>query len=138
MSAPVGGHKHLDVPSRIETVKLVNQLQHGPLNLIVTTSTIVETSAADGINFVKEDNAGLLTTRHLEELPYHTGTLSHILLDELRTNDTDESSICTVGDSTSTEGLASSWGAEEKDTLGRVDTKVDETFWLKEDWFDVK
>ncbi len=41
----VSGHKYLDVTTSIETVQLVDQLQHGSLNFIVTTSSIINTSA---------------------------------------------------------------------------------------------
>jgi len=56
-------------------VQLIDQLQHGALYLVVTAGTIVEASATDGINFVEEDQAGLLASRHLEQFSYHSGAL---------------------------------------------------------------
>lgn len=40
----VGGHQHLDVASRVEAIELVDELQHSPLDLIVSTSTVIKTS----------------------------------------------------------------------------------------------
>lgn len=39
----VGGHQHLDVASWVEAVQLVNELQHGPLDLVVSAGAVVET-----------------------------------------------------------------------------------------------
>ena len=41
----VGGHQHLDVASGVEAVQLVDELQHGPLDLVVSAGAVVETSA---------------------------------------------------------------------------------------------
>lgn len=41
----VGGHQHFDVASRVEAVQLVDELQHSPLDLVVSTGTVIETSA---------------------------------------------------------------------------------------------
>lgn len=40
---PVGGHQHLDVATRVEAVQLVDELQHCPLDLIVTAGAVIET-----------------------------------------------------------------------------------------------
>lgn len=40
----VGGHQHFDVAARVKAVQLVDELQHSPLDLIVSTSTVVKTS----------------------------------------------------------------------------------------------
>lgn len=39
----VGGHQYLDVATRVETVQLVDELQHRPLHLVVSASAVVET-----------------------------------------------------------------------------------------------
>lgn len=127
---PVGGHQYFDVSSWVETVQLIDQLQHRSLHFIITSSSIIESRSTNGINLIEENDTRLLTPRHLEQLTDHTRTLTDILLDELGTNDTDEGSVCAVGYSTGTEGLAGTWGPEKENTLGRVNTEVDETFWL--------
>lgn len=40
----VGGHQNFDVSTRIEAVQLVDELQHCPLDLIVSSSAIIKTS----------------------------------------------------------------------------------------------
>lgn len=49
--------------------------------------------SADGINFIKEYDACLLSTCHLEELTHHSSTFSYVLLNELATDDTDEARL---------------------------------------------
>lgn len=41
----VGGHQNFDVATRVKAVQLVDELQHGPLDLVVSTGTVVKTSA---------------------------------------------------------------------------------------------
>ena len=69
---------YLDVSSRIEAVQLVDELQHRPLDLIIASSTVVKASAADRVNFVKEDQTGLLGACHLEQLSDHPGALARL------------------------------------------------------------
>lgn len=40
----VGGHQHFDVATWVEAVQLVDELQHSPLDLVVSTSAVVKTS----------------------------------------------------------------------------------------------
>lgn len=80
VTSPIGSHEDLDIPSRIETIQLIDKLQHCSLYFIVSSSTIVETSSTNGINFIEEDDTCLLTPRHLEEFPNHTRTFTNILL----------------------------------------------------------
>ena len=108
---PVCGHQHFNVSSRIETIQLVDELQHCSLHLVVATGTIVKPSTTDSVDFVEENDARLLTPRHLEELTDHPRTLTDVFLHELRTNDTNECSICAVGDCAGAECLAGSWGS---------------------------
>jgi hypothetical protein len=90
---PVGGHDDLDVTARIETVELVDELKHRPLHFVITAGSIVETRAADGVDFVEEDNAGLLGASHLEQLPHHPRSLTDVLLHELAADHTNESGV---------------------------------------------
>jgi hypothetical protein len=39
---PIGGHQHFDVASRVKAVQLIDELQHGTLDLIIAASTIVK------------------------------------------------------------------------------------------------
>ena len=76
------------------------------MHLIVSAGTVVKPSAADGVDFVKEDETGLLGTRHLKQLPHHPRALAHVLLNELRAYDADEASVGAVGHCSGAEGLA--------------------------------
>lgn len=84
---PVRSHDDLDVTPRIETVQLVDQLQHGPLNLIVSTGTIIKSSTSNSVDFIKEDDTGLFRSSHFEQFSNHSCTFSNVLLDQLGTDD---------------------------------------------------
>ena len=46
----VRGHQNLDVSTRVKPIQLVDQLQHGPLDLIVSPSPIIEPGTWRGEN----------------------------------------------------------------------------------------
>ena len=94
----VGGHEDFDVAACIEAVELCDDLQHGALYLVVSTCTVVEASAADGVHLVKEHDGGLLRASQLEQLAYHTRALADILLHKLAADDTDEHCVGLVRD----------------------------------------
>lgn len=129
-NVPVSSHEDLDVSSGVETVKLVNELQHRPLDLVVTTRAVVKPRTTNSVDLVEEDDTRLLAPRHLEQLPNHTRTLTNVLLHELRANNTDESGVCSVGHRARAQGLAGTGGAEQKNTLRGVNTEVDKPFGL--------
>ena len=85
---------------------LIDELQHGALNLVVSAGTVVEPGAADGVDLVEEDETGFLGTRHLEKFPHHPRALSHVLLHELRAYHADEACVGAVGHCTGAEGFA--------------------------------
>lgn len=70
-----------DISTRIEPIKLVNKLQHCSLHLVIASLPIIMSSTSDSVHLVKEDDAGLLGPRHLEQLTHHPGSLTYILLD---------------------------------------------------------
>lgn len=77
----VRGHQDFDVSPRIEAVELVHNFEHRSLDVVVVA--VVVASPAHGVDFVEEDDAGLLGSGHLEELADHTSALAYVLLDEL-------------------------------------------------------
>ena len=79
----VGGHDHLDVLGGLEAVKLIEELQHGPLDLAVPASAGLYPGGADAVDLVHEDDAGRVLPRHHEQLPHHPAALADELLDEL-------------------------------------------------------
>lgn len=60
-------YQDLNVSSRVETIELCDKLQHSSLNLIVTTSSVVKSSAANGIDFVEEYDTSLFGASQREE-----------------------------------------------------------------------
>ena len=92
----------LDILSRLETVELVEELEHGALNLRVAATRARATNAID---LIHEDDAWSILTSHHEELADHATALTDIFLDELRARDTDEGAIRVVRDSTSEQSL---------------------------------
>lgn len=56
----VGSHENLDVTACIETIKLVHDLKHCSLHLVVSTSSIVKTSSTNGIHFIEKNDARFL------------------------------------------------------------------------------
>ena len=124
--SPVRRHQHLDVPSRIESVQLINQLQHRSLHLIIASSTVIESSATNSINLVKENDTSLLASCHLEQLSNHSRSLSDVLLDKLRSDNANECRVCPIGDRSGAERLTRARGAEEQHALGRIDTEINE------------
>jgi len=79
----IGGHQHFDVSTWIEAIELIDEFQHRSLHFVVTASAIIKTSTTDCVNFVEEDQAGLLATCHLEELSNHASAFTDILLHQL-------------------------------------------------------
>jgi hypothetical protein len=109
---------------------LIDELQHCPLDLIVTTSTIIEASTTNGVYFIEEDNASFLRPSHLEQFSDHSRTFTNIFLNQLGSNDANKGRVCPVCDGSSTERLAGSWWAKEEDTFRWIDTKVYESLGL--------
>lgn len=126
----VGGHQHLDITSWVETIKLVDELKHRSLHLVITSGTVVKSSTSNGIDLIEEDDARLLRPRHLEKLSNHPRALSYVFLDQLRTNDSNEGGVCAVSNSTGAQCLSRSRRSVEKDTLRRVDTQIDKLLGL--------
>lgn len=76
----VGGHDDLDVSTVVETIELVQELQHGSLDFTLTTRCRVVTLGTDGIDFVdKHDGRSILgsnLSNMLENVVEHiTGNL---------------------------------------------------------------
>lgn len=66
----VGGHEHLDVSSRLEPVKLVDNFEHSSLHLVIAASAIIKPgSSTEAIHFagtqlVSEPAAAVMDSRH--------------------------------------------------------------------------
>lgn len=60
VGSPVGSHDDFDISARVKSVQLVNELQHGSLNLVITALSIVESGTTNRVDFVEKDDASLL------------------------------------------------------------------------------
>lgn len=123
-------HQHFDVSTRIETIQLINQLQHSTLYFVVAASTIVKTSTTDCVNFIEKDETRLFGTGHFEKFTDHTGTLTNVFLHQLGADNTDEAGVSSVGHSTGAQCFSSAGWSEQQDTLWRLNTEVYEFFGL--------
>lgn len=123
-------HENLDVSSRIESVKLVDNFEHCSLNFIVSSGSIVEARSSDGVDFVKENDGSLSLSGHLEELANHSRSFSDIFLNELGSNDANESRIGSVGNGTSKQRLSRSRRSVQKNSFGRIDSEGNKSFGL--------
>ena len=78
----VRGHDDLDITSVIETVQLVQQLQHSALDLTLSSACRFVTLCTNRIDLINEYNCRRVVSGHLEELADQTWTVSKILLDK--------------------------------------------------------
>ena len=67
---------------------------------------------SNGINLIKEDDAGFLRPSHFKKLPHHPGSLPYILLYQLRTNHSNKASISTICNSPSKQSFTSTGRAK--------------------------
>jgi hypothetical protein len=83
-------HDDLDITTVIETVQLVEELQHGALNLALAAWRRLVSLGADGVDLVDEDDGGCILRRGLEQLSDKPWTVSKVLLDQLAAHDAQE------------------------------------------------
>mmetsp|Transcript_107483 Transcript_107483/g.229489 ORF Transcript_107483/g.229489 Transcript_107483/m.229489 type:complete len:389 (-) Transcript_107483:2-1168(-) len=133
---PIRRHEDLDIPTSLEAIKLIHNLQHGPLNLAVAVCLIASARAADGIDLVDEENASFLCSGELKELTHHARSLTDIALHQLGANDADEASVGTVCDRPRRQGLSSAWRAIQQHALRWVNAQRYEALRLKERHLD--
>lgn len=108
----------LDVLCRLESVELVQQFEHCPLDLRVASSgPALSPARADRVNLVHEDDAGRVLPGHDKELADHARAFANVLLHELGPRDADELAVRVVRDCAGEERLACSWGPVQQDTL---------------------
>ena len=83
---PIGGHDDLDVTPGVEAIKLVEKLQHCPLDLPLTPAVALVPLSADSVNLINEDNAGRVFFGDTEEFSDQFRSITKVLLDQLTTN----------------------------------------------------
>lgn len=63
---------YLDVLGGFEAIQLIEQLQHCPLHLAVTTWAALQTGRADGVDLIHEDDGRSVFSSHDKQLTHHT------------------------------------------------------------------
>ena len=132
----VGREHDFDVASRVEAVELGDELEHRPLHFVVAARAVVESCAADGVDFVEEYDAGFFRPGHLEELAHHSSAFSDVLLHEFAADDSDEGGVCSVCYGSCAKSLSCAGRSVEKSTFWRVDAKIDEALGGEKRHFD--
>ena len=133
----VGGHNNLDITTRVETVKLVEKLEHSTLDLALSSRVGVVPAithsyqphslqaipaehdsplGTDSVDLIDEDDTG----RHLlgdpEQLAHKLGSISEVLLDKLGSDNSQERRRCLVRHSLGQQRLSSSGHSVQNNT----------------------
>ncbi|KAK0948834.1 hypothetical protein LTS01_025954, partial [Friedmanniomyces endolithicus] len=72
----IGGHDDFDALGGLETIELVEELQHRALDFRVAAAAALDARGADGDDFDPEDERGSVLAGHDEELEDHAGALA--------------------------------------------------------------
>lgn len=82
----IGGHDHLDVATRVKTVELVQQLQHGSLDLAFAAGVGVVSLCAHSVDFVDENDGRCVFFCNTEQLAdeFRSITLKGIEVNEIQ------------------------------------------------------
>ena len=103
---PVGGGDDDDALLGVEAVHLDEQLVERLLALVVTAAHAVAAVAADGVDFIDEDQAGRVFLALLEHVAHAGGADADEHFDEVRTGDREERHVRLAGDGAGEQGLA--------------------------------
>mmetsp|Transcript_65689 Transcript_65689/g.174049 ORF Transcript_65689/g.174049 Transcript_65689/m.174049 type:complete len:201 (+) Transcript_65689:120-722(+) len=77
---PVCRHDDLDVSSVVESVKLIQQLEHRSLNFFFASTGCIITLGRHGVDLIDEDDCWCVLSSSAEHFPHKLGTISQILL----------------------------------------------------------
>ena len=120
---PVGGRHHHDAFGRLEAVHLGQHLVERLFTFVVPAAEPGATLAADGIDFVDEDDGLAHLPSRLEQITDPAGADAHEHLHEVRAADRQEGHPGLAGDGTGDQGLTGARRADEQHSLG--DTGAD-------------
>ena len=134
---PVGRGHEDDAFVRFEAVHLDEQLVQRLFALVVTTAQAGATVAADGIDFVDEDDAGRVLLALLEQVADARGADADEHLDEVRTADGEERNVGFTGDGSREQRLAGTRRAHHEHALGNTSTERLELLRLLEELDDL-
>mmetsp|Transcript_32867 Transcript_32867/g.69155 ORF Transcript_32867/g.69155 Transcript_32867/m.69155 type:complete len:205 (+) Transcript_32867:209-823(+) len=121
----IRGHDHLNVLGGFKPIQLIQQLQHGTLNLRVTSpSSSTPPTLTNGVNLIHKDDTRSSLTRHDEQFTNHAGSLPNVLLYELGTAHADEGTIGVMRHGTCQKSLTRPWRAVQKHSLRLRDSQA--------------
>ena len=110
----VGGGDDDDALVALEAVHLHQQLVQGLLALVVTAAQARAAVAADGVDFVDEDDAGRVLLGLLEHVAHPRGADADEHLHEVRAGDGEERHLGLAGDGPGQQGLAGARRADHQ------------------------
>ena len=116
----VGGGDEDDAVVRFEAVHLDEQLVQRLLALVVSAAEAGAAMAADGIDFVDEDDAGSVLLALLEEVADAACADADEHLNKVRTGDGEERHVGFAGHGAGQQGLAGSRRSDEQHALGNA------------------
>ena len=120
----VGSHDALNVNVLVKTIHLLKELNQNSLDFSICTSIRIKSFSGNSIYLIDENNWWGIFLGHSEHISNHTRAFSEIFLYELRTNHSDDRSICLVCNSFCKHCLTGTWRSVKKHTSGRVNTDL--------------
>ena len=133
----VGGRDHDDALVGLETVHLDQQLVEGLLALVVTAAQAGAAMAADRVDLVHEDDAGLVLLGLIEQVAHPAGADPDEHLDEVRARDAEEGHAGLAGDRPRQQRLARAGRSEEQHALGHARAQALELLGILEELLDL-
>src|SRR5690242_6549198 len=116
----VGGGDKDDAFVGLEAVHFDEQGVESLLALVVTAAESCATMAADGVNFIDEDDAGRVLLSLLEEIAHAAGADAYKHFHEVRTGDGEEGNVGFAGDGACEKSLTGARRANEQDSFGNA------------------
>ncbi len=111
-----------------KTVHLNENLVESLFTLVVTATKACPSLTSDSINFVDEDNAGLIAFCHIEQVTHTRGTNTDIHFHEVRTADREERNPCFPCNGFCKQGFTCSGRAYKQNTLRNLCSEIRELF----------
>ena len=133
----VGGGDEDDAVVGLEAVHLDEQLVEGLLALVVSAAEAGAAMAADGVDFVDEDDAGGVLLALLEEVADAACADADEHLDEVGAGDGEERHVGFAGDGAGQQGLAGSRRSDEQHALGDAAAELLELLRLAQELDDL-
>jgi len=126
----IGGHNTFDVNVLIETIHLLEKLNQNSLNFSICTGICIKSFCSNSIDLINENNRGSIFLCHSEHISNHTRAFTEIFLYKLRTNHSDNRSICLVCNSFCKHCFTGTWRSVKKHTSRRVNTDLRIQLWV--------